>query len=107
MSGESKSAKGDGVMATFYNTFVRRQNLGLLTTILGGLGLVFCWWVPAGMILAMAGLVLGAISLLRIRREASGSAWVYAGLSLSIAALVLDLVVAMNGWAVVWLRAYR
>jgi hypothetical protein len=94
-------------MATFYNTFVRRQNLGMASTALGVLGLVFIWWAPAGIVLGLAGLVLGAVGGVRIRREAGSHAWVAAGLVLSLAAVVLGIVAASYGWTLVQLTSYQ
>jgi hypothetical protein len=92
---------------TFYNTFVRHQNFGILASILGVLGLAFFGWAPAGMILAVAGLLFGLIGLMRVRFEAAGYSWVVVGLVLCAAALALDVWVAANGFTLVQLRSYQ
>jgi hypothetical protein len=92
---------------TFYNTFVRRQNLGRLATGLGILGLAFFWWVPMGLMLALAGLVLGFIDWMRLSQEASPHGWVFTGLALSALALIVDSVIAANGLAMVWMMSYQ
>jgi hypothetical protein len=88
-------------MATFYETFARRQNLGILSTVLGVLGLVLFWWAPAGIVLGFTGLVLGLVGGVRIRREAGSHAWVAAGIILGLAAIGLGIVAAANGW-ILW-----
>jgi hypothetical protein len=68
---------------------VRPQVLGLLSGILGILGIVFYWYVPLGMVLGLAGLVFGLVGASFAERRA-GYPMVIAGLVLSVAALVLD-----------------
>jgi hypothetical protein len=91
---------------TFYNTFARRQNLGILATGLGVAGAVFFWWAPVGIILSVAGLIVGLIAWVRVEREASNHLWVFAGILLSIAALVLDVIIALNNAELVQYRSF-
>jgi hypothetical protein len=91
---------------TFYNTFVRRQNLGVVAVILGVIGLAFFWWAPVGMVLALAGLIVGLVGWTRVQREASSHIWLGAGIVLSAAAQAQAIWAAAVGDVPVQLRAY-
>jgi hypothetical protein len=94
-------------MATFYETFARRQNLGIASTILGLVGLALFWWAPGGIVVGLAGLVLGLVGGVRVRREASSHTWVVVGLVLSAAAVGVGILAAANGWTLWQLTSYQ
>jgi hypothetical protein len=94
-------------MTTYYNAFVRHQNLGMLSTALGILGGLLCWWNPAGMVLSVAGLMLGLIGWMRIGREAGAHSWVFAGMIVSILTLALCLYLGISGHVLVVYTSYQ
>jgi hypothetical protein len=107
---EGKEEKDDiteeGVMQTYY-TPVRLQGLALASWVFGVLGGVLYWWVPAGMVLSLAGLILGLFGWLIAPRGARGVGLVLSGLVVSIAALALDLTIAGLGLQTVTFEALR
>jgi uncharacterized membrane protein len=94
-------------MASFYNTFVRHQNLGIAGSVFGVLGLLFFWWAPTGMILGLVGLLLGLIGLVQVRRESGNHAWIAAAIVVSLVAVAVGIVVAAYGWAPWQLTSYQ
>jgi hypothetical protein len=71
---------------------VRPDRVGMAATAFALLGVVLCRWLPIGMILSMAGLVLGVCGWL-MTRGTGGRGWVVAGVLISLAALVLNVVI--------------
>ena len=73
----------------------RSWSLGLFSFLLGLLGLVLCWWTPAGMVLSLARLMVGLVGCVMARR--GGWAPPAAGMILSALALAVGWFVAANG----------
>ncbi|HVS39342.1 MAG TPA: hypothetical protein VMS17_27540 [Gemmataceae bacterium] len=65
--------------------------------ILGILGVAFSWWLPFGMVLGLAGLVLGFVDAVIARRRSLSFRLAIVGIVVSAAALALDMVVAALG----------
>jgi len=77
-------------------TGIRNLNgLGMTAIALGFFGLAFFWFVPFGMVISLAGLVIGLIGWL-LARPRGGLAVRYAlgGMALSLMALVVDFIIA-------------
>lgn len=79
--------------------------LGVCSLILGLLGLAVCWWTPTGMILSLAGMVLGLVGCATGRR--AGWPLPAAGLILSSASLAVCWIVAAWGMEFIRLHALR
>jgi hypothetical protein len=76
----------------------RLLGLGAASLALGFLGLFFFWWVPFGVILSGAGLLLGLFGWwLSVARRGPGPSLAVAGTLLSAVALVIGLVLASGG----------
>jgi hypothetical protein len=92
---ETRNYVEEGIMETT-NVSVRPRVLGLISAVLGILGIAFWWYVPMGMVIGLTGLVLGLIGWFLTPRGASRG-FVITGLVLSLAALVLDFIVLGQG----------
>jgi len=82
------------------------RSLGIISIVLAILGAAFYWYVPVGMILSLAGLLLGIIGWLWATGRIS-LGFVVGGVILSLAALILDFAVAEMGWQIVTFTALR
>lgn len=82
-------------MATF-GAPARSRGLGIFSIVFGLLGLAMCWWTPTGMVLSLAGLVIGLVGCATARRGGWGLS--AAGMVVSAAALAVCWVIAANGW---------
>jgi hypothetical protein len=80
-----------------YDVQPRPRTLGFASLVLGILGLVFCWWVPVGMVLGLAGLVTGLIGWVRHPRRGAAIGLLTFGVVLSAVALGLDVFIAARG----------
>jgi hypothetical protein len=83
------------------------NNLGIVSLFFGLLGLAFCWWVPLGIVLSLAGLIIGIVSWVMASTRMVRSGLIVGGTILSLAVLVLDLVLAFEGIGVIWFSALR
>ncbi len=83
------------------------NNLGIVALCFGLLGLAFCWWVPLGIVLSLAGVVVGIIGWVMASSRVTRTGLVVGGTVLSLAVLILDLVLAAEGVGVVWFSALR
>jgi hypothetical protein len=90
-----------------YNAPASPRTLGYSSLGLGLLGLVFWWWVPFGMVLALAGLVVGFIGWVLTGRRTAAPGVVLAGLFVSAAALAFDLFIAANGLGTLWIKSLQ
>lgn len=93
-------------MADFNTTRTRwYSGLGLSSLFLGLFGLAFFWLIPVGIILSLAGLLVGILACIlpAIRR---GPGWRFAlgGLALSAVALGITIAIALGG-PVHWIHA--
>ncbi len=86
-----------------YQAPVRSRGIGVVSVVLGLLGLALCWWTPAGMVLSLAGLVIGLVGCTLARR--GGWAPSAAGMILSAAALAVCWIIAAGGME--WVRFGR
>jgi hypothetical protein len=93
-------------MAT-YKTPARTRGLGLASLIFGILGLATWWWTPFGVVLSLAGLLIGFAGWVVASRNASNLRLMVIGTLVSLAVLVLDLIVAANGWEIIRFTALR
>jgi hypothetical protein len=73
------------------------HGLTLSTLTFGVLGGVLCWWVPMGMVMSLAGLMVGCIDFLMARRRSLDLRLSVVGIVLSVAALALNIVVVALG----------
>lgn len=86
---------------------VDTRALAFTSFVLGIIGLALCWWLPLGMVVSLAGLVVGIIGLVRgpvhttYRRLATLAAL------FCLAVLVFDLVLGASGWELVTFSALR
>ena len=90
-----------------YNAPASPRTLGYSSLAFGILGLLFWWWVPFGMVLALAGLVVGFIGWVLTGRRAAASGLVIAGFFVSAAALALDIFIAANGFGTLWIKSLQ
>ncbi len=80
-----------------------RFGAGVASLVLGLIGLCLCWWTPAGMVLSLAGLVVGLVGLAMSGRDS----WPLpaAGMIFSAAALAVCWIIAARGME--WIRFGR
>ena len=78
-----------------YDASARPSGIGICSILLGVFGLAMFWWTPTGMVLSLAGLLLGLIGCVTARR--GGWAPSAAGLILSSAALAVCWIIAASG----------
>jgi hypothetical protein len=79
----------------------------MISVALGILGLAFFWWAPFGMVMALAGLVVGAIGWIRSTPTGRTPAWAVVGTLFCLAVLVLDVGVAWVGLETLQITAFR
>jgi hypothetical protein len=82
-------------------------NLGIFALVFGILGVTFWWWVPTGMILSLAGMILGLVAWTVRDRTAGGLGVLISGLVVSLAALLFNLLVAAFHWEIIRFTALR
>lgn len=83
----------------------RSRGIGIFSIVFGLLGLAFCWWTPTGMVLSLAGLVIGLVGCAMARR--GGWALSAAGMILSAAALAVCWIIAVYGIEFIRFSALR
>ena len=86
-----------------YQAPARLSGIAVCSFLLGLFGLALSWWTPAGMVLSLAGLVVGLVGCVTARR--GGWAPSAAGMMLSTAALAVCWMVAAAGME--WVRFGR
>jgi hypothetical protein len=79
----------------------RTRGLSVASILFGLVGGLFYWWVPFGMVLSLAGLVLGIIDCVSARRRSLDYRLAIIGTLLSAATLALDIVIALRGLEIV------
>jgi hypothetical protein len=83
------------------------RTLGMISVVLGVLGLALFWWAPFGMVLALAGLMFGAVGWIRSTHTGVVPAWAVVGTLFCLAVLALDLTIAAVGLEVLQITAFR
>jgi hypothetical protein len=85
----------------------RSTGLCVASIVFGILGLVFYFWRPLGVVLSLAGLVLGLIGSIRpgIRSRLHATSTI--GFIVSAIALAIDVFVAVNGLQTIDMIPYR
>jgi hypothetical protein len=78
-------------------TAVNAGTLGVISSALGILGLIFYWWLPLGIVLSLSGLVLGLIGWFLTGSLSGRLGWLITGIVVSAAALVLCIVAGELG----------
>jgi hypothetical protein len=73
------------------------RGLSFSSITLGVVGGLCYWWVPFGMVLSTAGLVLGFIDWVSTRRRSLDHRLSVFGVVISAATLILDIVIALLG----------
>jgi hypothetical protein len=101
-----RRATKEGIMAAV-QTRVSSRTLGMTSVGLGILGLAFCWWAPMGMVLSLAGLMIGLVGWLRSPAVGAGRNWTAVGLLCCAAILALNLIIAIGGYDLVTFTALR
>lgn len=94
-------------MATYNGATARPQTLGFWSLALGILGIVFCWWIPFGAVLSLAGLLTGFIGWVLKGRATGLPGVVAAGILVSAVALALDLFLAANGLGAIRVTSFQ
>jgi uncharacterized membrane protein len=84
-------------MATFPSWFRSGHQLVLTSLAFGLLGGVFAWWLPVGMILSLAGLVLALIGATFVRQEPDELRPILGAVLVNLAMFVLNCVLAAGG----------
>ncbi len=84
-----------------YGTSARLRGIAFASLVFGIFGWAFFWWTPFGMVLSLAGFMLGVVGWLMAPVGASGRGLLIGGTFLSAAAVIFNLVIAMRGMEVV------
>jgi hypothetical protein len=82
------------------------RSLGFFSLMLGILGGAFYWWTPLGIVLSLAGLVIGFVGWTFARRRTAGFGLLVSGMLFSLAALILDFVIAGLNLEIIDLRSF-
>jgi hypothetical protein len=93
-------------MAT-YGVPARSRTLGMISVALGVLGLALFWWVPFGMVIALTGLLFGAVGWVRSTHTGITPAWAIVGTLFGLAVVALDIAIAAGGLEAVQMTAFR
>src|SRR5438874_1286940 len=94
----------EAIMAT-YPISTRFRVLGGVSLLLGLLGGLFYWWTPLGMVLSLAGLVIGLSGAIVARRGTTGFDLLIGAIVVSTLALILNLVIAGLGLEIITFTA--
>jgi hypothetical protein len=92
---------------TTYPVATISRGLGIVSLFAGGLGLVFYWWVPFGIVLGLAGLTFGCAGWIMAPHQPRVIGLALAGLFLSTVALLADVLVALGGTEAVKFSAFH
>jgi hypothetical protein len=79
----------------------------IVAIVFGILGITFCWWVPLGMVLSLAGFMLGAIDWLLARRHSLDFRMSVLAMLLAVSAFALNVVIVALGWQLVTFTSLR
>jgi hypothetical protein len=79
----------------------------MVSVALGVLGLALFWWVPFGMVVALTGLLFGAVGWVRSTHTGITPASAIVGTLFCLAVLALDIVVAAVGLEALQMSAFR
>jgi hypothetical protein len=90
-----------------YKVPARARGLGITSLVFGLLGGLFYWWTPLGMVLSLAGLLVGFVGWTVARRTTAGLRLSVAGILLSLATFILDCVIAGFGLELIQLHSLR
>jgi hypothetical protein len=90
-----------------YKVPVRARGIGIASLVFGLLGGAFGWWTPLGMVLSLAGLLMGFGGWTMARKMSVGIRLSVAGMLVSLATLVLNCVIAGWGLELIKLHALR
>ena len=86
---------------------VDSRALAYSSLILGLIGLALCWWLPLGLVVSLAGFVVGIISLIRSAVHTRQRWFAIASTLFCLAVLVLGFVLGGNGWDLITFGALR
>ena len=92
---------------TTYPVPMRLRTLGVVSILLGLLGAIFYWWTPLGMVVSLAGLILGISGAIMARGGQARMELLLCGIVVSLLALALNLVIACLGLEVITFTALR
>ena len=87
--------------------YPRVRLLSILATACAVLGLVCYWWLPAGAVLSLTGLIIGLIGWVNSAQHRQLSGMLAVVVIFAAAALAIDLLAAAQGWVTVSLIPYR
>ncbi len=73
------------------------RSLSIASLVFGILGFVFFWWLPLGMVLSLAGLLLGFSDWTVAGRRSLDRRLSIVAILISVAALILNIVIAALG----------
>ena len=83
------------------------RNLSIIALFVGILGLVFCWWTPFGMVLALAGFVLGLASWILSPHRPAPISLAIISVVVSAFAVAVNLFIALGGYETMQFTALR
>ncbi len=83
------------------------RNLGFVSLIFGVLGAVLYWWTPMGMVLSLAGLLVGFCGWMFATAHTATNRLLIVALIVCAAALILNLVIADLGLELVRFHGLR
>lgn len=80
------------------NTSGALRGVGVGALMLGVVGAATFWWVPMGLVLSLAGLVVGIADCVMAGRRSLDRRLSFVAIVVSLAALALDATIAGLGW---------
>jgi len=89
------------------NTSSNVRGLSLGAFVFGVLGAILFWWVPMGLVLSLAGLLIGFVDWTMARRRSLDFRLSIAAMIFCLAALGLDIVIVALGLQTVTFGALR
>jgi hypothetical protein len=90
-----------------HRVLAQPDNVGIVSFVLGLLGLLFYWWTPLGIVLSLAGLIIGIVGWVMASTRSGRLGLTIAGTVISLAALIVDLVIAGQGLEIIKFSALR
>jgi hypothetical protein len=82
-------------------TPVTVHSLGITSVALGALGGFFYWWTPLGMVVSLAGGIIGFVGWVLAAKHSANNRLLMGGMMLCALTLILNLVIAAMGLEVV------
>ncbi len=92
---------------TAYPSQLDTRALAFTSIVLGLIGLALCWWLPLGLVVSFAGLIIGIIGLIRSSVHTTYRRIAVVAALFCLAVVVFDLVLGANGLDLITFTALR